>query len=57
LSYDVTVGIVGCASPDEVQILAAAGRDSTTVSSRGKERILSVFKPYHRKLAFYRGVI
>ena len=57
LSYDVTVGIVGCASPDEVQILAAAGRDSTTVSSRGKERILSVFKPYYRKLAFYRGVI
>ncbi len=57
LSYDVTVGIVGCASPDEVQILAAAGRDSTTVSSRGKERILSVLKPYHRKLAFYRGVI
>ena len=57
LSYDVTVGIVGCASPDEVQILAAAGRNPKEISAREKQRIVKVFKPYFRKLAFYRGVI
>jgi aryl-alcohol dehydrogenase-like predicted oxidoreductase len=58
LSYDVTVGIVGCTSPDEVQILADAGRSGArAVSSKEKERIVKVFKPYYRKLAFYRGVI
>jgi aryl-alcohol dehydrogenase-like predicted oxidoreductase len=58
LSHEITVAIVGCSSPDEVQILAAAGQSSSRpVSSKEKERILSVFKPYYRKLAFYRGVI
>ena len=58
LSHGITVAIVGCSSPDEVQILAAAGRSSSrAVSSKEKERILSVFKPYSKKLAFYRGVI
>jgi predicted aldo/keto reductase-like oxidoreductase len=58
LSYDTTVGIVGCMSPDEVQTLADAGRSSTrAISSNEKERIIKVFKPYYRKLVFYRGVI
>ena len=57
LSYDITVGIVGCTSPEEVQILAAAGRNPKEISDREKQRIVKVFKPYFRKLAFYRGVI
>jgi aryl-alcohol dehydrogenase-like predicted oxidoreductase len=57
LSHDITVGIVGCSSPDEVQMLAMAGRSSKPVSSAEKEHILNVFRPYSRKLAFYRGVI
>jgi len=57
LSHGITVGIVGCSSPDEVQSLARAGRSSKSISSIEKERILNVFKPYSRKLAFYRGVI
>jgi aryl-alcohol dehydrogenase-like predicted oxidoreductase len=58
LSHEITVAIVGCSSPDEVQILAAAGQSSSrAVSSKEKERILNVFKPYYKKLAFYRGVI
>jgi aryl-alcohol dehydrogenase-like predicted oxidoreductase len=56
LSYGITVGIVGCSSPDEVQTLSSAG-SSQLISSEEKERILHVFKPYSRKLAFYRGVI
>lgn len=56
LSQGITVGIVGCASPDEVQVLARAG-SSTPISSSERKHILNVFKPYSRKLAFYRGVI
>lgn len=57
LSHGVTVGIVGCSSPDEVQTLARAGRDRTPLAETEKKRLVSVFKPYSRKLAFYRGVI
>lgn len=56
LSHGITVGIVGCSSPDEVQTLARAGRSSKPISSEEKKYILNVFKPYSRKLAFYRGV-
>jgi hypothetical protein len=51
------VGIVGCASPDEVKTLARAGSNSKQISQAEKERIVNVFKPYSRKLAFYRGVL
>ena len=57
LSHGITVGIVGCSAPDEVQVLAQAGHSSKLISGLEKERILQVFKPYSRKLAFYRGVI
>lgn len=56
LSHGITVGIVGCSSPDEVQTLALAGSNSTQLSSLEKEHILDTFRPYSRKLAFYRGV-
>ena len=56
LSHGITVGIVGCSSPDEVRTLAKAA-GSKPISSAEKERILNVFKPYARKLAFYRGVL
>ena len=58
LSHEITVAIVGCTSPDEVQTLADAGRRSSrALSGNEKERIIDVFKPYYKKLAFYRGVI
>jgi len=57
LSKDITVAIVGCSSPDEVGTLAKAGADSKAFPGEEKERVLDVFRPYFRKLAFYRGVI
>ena len=58
LSHEITVAIVGCTSPDEVQTLADAGRRSSrALSDNEKERIIDVFKPSYKKLAFYRGVI
>jgi aryl-alcohol dehydrogenase-like predicted oxidoreductase len=57
LSHGITVAIVGCSAPDEVQTLARAGIGSKVISIVEKERILNVYRPYSRKLAFYRGVI
>jgi 2-keto-3-deoxy-6-phosphogluconate aldolase len=57
LSYNITVGIVGCSSPDEVQDLVRAGSSSTQITPAEKDAILQVYKPFARKLAFYRGVI
>lgn len=57
LSHGITVGIVGCSSPDEVQNLARAGTSSKAMTSEEQKHILEVFEPYARKLAFYRGVI
>lgn len=57
LSHDITVGIVGCATPDEVRVLTSAGSSRKKLSSSEKESLLKVFKPYARKLAFYRGVV
>lgn len=57
LSHQITLGIVGCSSPDEVQTLARAGSSSKPLTVTEKNHILNVFKPYSRKLAFYRGVI
>jgi aryl-alcohol dehydrogenase-like predicted oxidoreductase len=57
LSHGITVAIVGCSASDEVQTLARAGIGSKVISTVEKERILNVYRPYSRKLAFYRGVI
>ncbi len=57
LSHDITVAIVGCSSPAEVQTLAGTGRDSEPLGDREKDRLEAIFKPHARRLAFYRGVI
>jgi aryl-alcohol dehydrogenase-like predicted oxidoreductase len=57
LSHPITVGIVGCSAPDEVQNLVRAGSSSKPITQQEKNFILNVFKPHARKLAFYRGVI
>ena len=48
LSYGISVGIVGCSSPDEVQTLVRAGGSSKSISTAEKEDILNVFRPYSR---------
>ena len=57
LSQDITLAIVGCSSPAEVQTLAAAGRDFEPLSSKEQENLIHRFAPYARQLAYYRGVI
>ncbi len=56
LSYDVTLPIIGCSSPDEVRTLAAVGKKRNPLSTTEKENLETIFKPYAHRLAFYRGV-
>jgi len=56
LSQDITLAIVGCATPAEVQTLAAAGRDFEPLSLSEQETLIRRFAPYARQLAYYRGV-
>ena len=56
LSKDLTVCIVGCTTPEEVQTLARVGREKEPFTEQERQSLLEVFEPYARKLAFYRGV-
>lgn len=55
ISKGITTAIVGCSSPREVQTLAKVGQDFELLSENEEKRLLDLFKPYKRKLAFYRG--
>ena len=56
LSKGITTAIVGCSSPEEVSYLAKVGRKFEPLSSEEEKRLVDLFRPYARKLAFYRGV-
>ena len=53
----ISVAIVGCSTPAEVEALAAAGRMPERLSDEEQARLMEIFKPHARRLAFYRGVI
>ena len=57
LTQEVSVIIVGCSTPEEVRLLARAGRNLEPLSSEEEENLLGIFRPYARRLAFYRGVV
>jgi aryl-alcohol dehydrogenase-like predicted oxidoreductase len=57
LSRDISTAIVGCANPEEVQTLAGVGRDFEQLTIDEEERLVELFRPNARRLAFYRGVI
>jgi aryl-alcohol dehydrogenase-like predicted oxidoreductase len=57
LSQRITTAIVGCSSPKEVQALAKAEKDFEPMSQGEQNRLIELFRPYARELAFYRGVI
>ena len=55
LAQDISVAIVGCSTPTEVQALAAAGR-SGPLPDDETTALVEAFRPYARELAYYRGV-
>ena len=57
LSHEVTVVIVGCSTPENVSILADAGRNTTVLSENEKQELEKAFESNVSKLAYYRGVL
>jgi aryl-alcohol dehydrogenase-like predicted oxidoreductase len=57
LSWQVTVVIVGCSTPEHVRILADSGKDTAVLSENQKQELEKAFEPHVRKLAYYRGVL
>jgi aryl-alcohol dehydrogenase-like predicted oxidoreductase len=55
LSQPVSVAIVGCSTPEEVQTLASVGRDFTPMMADELHKTVATFKPFAKQLAYYRG--
>jgi aryl-alcohol dehydrogenase-like predicted oxidoreductase len=56
LDRGVTVAIAGCSTPAEVAALAEIGRSGEPLSTEEHDRLIDLFTPHARNLAFYRGV-
>jgi len=57
LSHPLSVAIVGCSTREEVQTLAAAGQDCQPLGEEEMQKLTEIFRPYARRLAYYRGVL
>jgi predicted aldo/keto reductase-like oxidoreductase len=57
LSQNISVTIVGCSNAEETTTLAETGRDIKPLSEQEISILLKAFKPYAKRLAYYRGVI
>lgn len=55
LSQPISVAIIGCSSPLEVQTLAGAGRDFKPLTREEQQDLVNKIRPHAKKLAFYRG--
>lgn len=55
LSQGVTVGIVGCTTPVEVETLAKTGKGFEPLTEGEQKELTDAFSPYARRLAFYRA--
>jgi aryl-alcohol dehydrogenase-like predicted oxidoreductase len=57
LAQDTDIVIAGCSTPAEAQQLARAGRDADPMGDDEQSRVIEAFRPYARRLAFYRGTV
>lgn len=57
LSHPISVAIVGCSTPEEVQALAAAGKNFEPLDDKEMRELTEIFQPYAKRLAYYRGVL
>ncbi|MEJ5364879.1 MAG: aldo/keto reductase [Desulfosoma sp.] len=55
LSQPVTLIVVGCRTPDQVRTLASCARPFQPMTPDEQAAVLNVFRPYSKRLAFYRG--
>ena len=56
LAQDTDLVIAGCSTPAEARDLAAAAREGP-LDGEEQSRLLGLFRPHARQLAFYRGVV
>jgi predicted aldo/keto reductase-like oxidoreductase len=57
LSQPVTLVVVGCSSPREVSVLADTARRFQPMSREEQRRIIDLYQPHARRLAYYRGLL
>jgi predicted aldo/keto reductase-like oxidoreductase len=57
LSQPITVAIIGCSNGSHVRTLAETGRNFSPLSREELQGVVEIFRPYARKLAFYRGTL
>ncbi len=57
LSQKITLAIVGCSTPGEVQTLAKMGRDFIPLSQKEQKELVDRFRPHASGLAYYRRVL
>jgi predicted aldo/keto reductase-like oxidoreductase len=57
LSHPITTVVVGCSSREHVRTLVNCGTDFQPLSQAEQQQIVELFRPYARRLAYYRGVI
>jgi len=57
LSQEVSTAIVGCGSAGEVEALARAGTHFQPLADEEEKRLMEIFRPHARRLAYYRGAV
>ncbi|MCD1294096.1 aldo/keto reductase [Methanocella sp. CWC-04] len=57
LSQDIDVAIVGCSNIGEVRTLVNCGTKIMPMTEEEREDLVDLFRPYAKKLAYYRGVL
>ena len=57
LSQDVDLVIAGCSTPKEAHLLASVGREPLPMEEEEQSRLVELFRPYAKLLAYYRGAL
>ena len=57
LSLPITVAIIGCSNGSHVRALAETGRSFSPLSPEEQQELVEIFRPYAKRLAFYRGAL
>lgn len=57
LSREVSTAIAGCGSAREVEALAQCGAHFQPLADEEEKRLLDIFRPHARRLAYYRGAV
>ncbi len=57
LSREVSTAIIGCASAGEVEALARVGTQFQPLAAEEEKKLLELFRPHARRLAYYRGAV